>query len=239
MNTPLYYHYSLLINLVIMKMSIIYSLKIIDIAINRENLRKSRKNLSLLMESNCRQVLKSKSLNKVNTLYNMALPLAWEMMKNNETHMNVAIIGRLQRTSVAAVYSQVLIGNAFLGLDSDIPGDLAHMKTIECTVVVIDMKSLYRDVDLRPYKPIKKVYIIGNSNFNVKLPENAKTVNFDEKSISEDQYKEVVNFEKNANKSKITSYNFSSGSTGPPKCQIFKNQERNCLLLAFATTRLF
>ena len=157
----------------------------------------------------------------------MALPLAWEMMKNNETHINVAIIGRMQRTSVAAVYSQVLVGNSFLGLDSDIPGDLAHMKTIECPVVVIDMKSLYRDVDLRPYESIKKVYMIGKSKFNVELPENAKSVDFNEKSISDDKYKEVVNFEKNANKSTITSYNFSSGSTGPPKCQIFKNQERN------------
>ena len=157
----------------------------------------------------------------------MALPLAWEMMKDNETHINVAIIGRMQRTSIAAIYSQVLIGNSFLGLDSDIPSDLTHMKTIECPVVVIDMKSLYRNVDLRPFKSIKKVYIIGNSSFNVQIPENAKSVDFNIKAVSEDQYKDIINFEKEANKSKITSYNFSSGSTGPPKCQMFKNQDRN------------
>ena len=41
---------------------------------------------------------------------------------------------------------------------------------------------------------------------------------------SESEKKEVWGFERKANRSKWVCFNFSSGSTGPAKIQIFKNQ---------------
>ena len=43
------------------------------------------------------------------TLYERALPLALTMLDNGETHLNVAIIGRLASRSVVGALAQILI----------------------------------------------------------------------------------------------------------------------------------
>ena len=51
------------------------------------------------------------------SLYEMAVSLSAEMLRNGETKSNVAIIGRMASKSFAGTLSQMLIGNSALCID--------------------------------------------------------------------------------------------------------------------------
>ena len=162
---------------------------------------------------------------EMRTLYERALPLALTMLDNGETHLNVAIIGRLASRSVVGALAQILIGNSLVGLDSELTTDLAHIDTLACPIAIVDGHSLSNDVDLKPFQSIRKVYLLGETKHSVFTDEDrVTTVKFTKQSVTAVERKRVCEFESEANKNQTMSYNFSSGSTGAPKCQIMKNQ---------------
>ena len=71
-----------------------------------------------------------------------------------------------------------------------------------------------------PFSSIKSVFVVGKAKFKVET--NVKVTQIELREPTNDEIKLVKNFEHEANKSTIVSYNFSSGSTGPAKMQMFK-----------------
>ena len=147
-----------------------------------------------------------------------------------------------------------MLGNRTLCLDSAEKANFAHIQTIGCSVVVIDSSSLTEDLDLssfsgrgikkfqvqilgqslRTLKGIEKAYILHQTvcenpklyrptPFKIILPSSTVKSKIDEE-FTVAKMEKVRGFQEIANKSKVLSYNFTSGSTGPPKIQIFKNQ---------------
>ena len=162
---------------------------------------------------------------EMRTLYERALPLALTMLDNDETHLNVAIIGRLVSTSVAGALAQILLGNSLVALDNQLSPDLSHIDTVKCRIAIVDAHCLSNHVDLRPFKSLRKVYVLGKStNHQILVTDEVTIVNFTKSSVTAAEHGRIRRFEAQANRNQTMSYNFSSGSTGAPKCQIMKNQ---------------
>ena len=81
------------------------------------------------------------------TFYDLAIPLAAQMIDHNETLINCAIIGRWRKLSTAGFLSSAMVGNSSLLLDSDEKTNFCHIGTIECKVVIIDCTSLSSDIE--------------------------------------------------------------------------------------------
>lgn len=106
---------------------------------------------------------------------------------------------------------------------------------------------MYQDLDLSSYDSIKNVYLLGSKSMmndhKIKLSEKCKIfkiyheensdisdimpmeneILLSGKASNQDKQK-IWDYEHLANKSRVVTYNFSSGSTGPPKVQLYKNQ---------------
>ena len=73
---------------------------------------------------------------------------------------------------------------------------------------------------MMPFSSIESVFVVGKAKFKVET--NVKVTQIELREPTNDEIKLVKNFEHEANKSTIASYNFSSGLTGPTQMQMFK-----------------
>ena len=100
------------------------------------------------------------------------------------------------------------------------------MTKLQCKIAIIDCSLLSSDFDLSNCPTLEKVYKLGKCDFSVKTGnfksdsvkhycfqgKGVKTVDFELKQPSTEDIKFVRDYETEANKTKIMSYNFSFGS---------------------------
>ena len=91
-------------------------------------------------------------------------------------------------------------------------------------------------MDLSHLKSVKFVYFLGECKSKIACNPKTTRIYLSDLSPGPNTEQIVQDFESRANKSKTLSYNFSSGSTGPPKIMIYKNQVPRKFLCPNTTT---
>ena len=119
---------------------------------------------------------------------------------------------------VSTSSSDFSLGSTSFPLDTKEVALFYQMDRAEVEIVIVDLNVLYFDIDLTPFKNIRKVLTYGtNENLFLKcsceVMKLEHVIDFSE-DVTEFELKRVDDFEPKANKQQISTLSQTSGSTG-------------------------
>ena len=112
----------------------------------------------------------------------------------------------------------VLCGNTSFPLDSKETAFFYQMEKSDIEIIIVDLNTLYSDIDLTPFKKVKVVLTFGSNN-KYKLTVGCPILVLEDcvdllAATTDSDYKRVYAFEETANKMQVITLSQTSGSTG-------------------------
>ena len=110
--------------------------------------------------------------------YASAVQIAARLIELDLTGVTVGIIGRYSVSTFISFYTNILVGNSIICIDSDRKSGYRNLDFVKAQVVFVDPAQMKEDFDFSRFPSLKVLAVVGRRCRKTLLPEGSSIEQF-------------------------------------------------------------